>query len=84
MRSEIAWLTRAVPIASNGFIAAISRKLARAAISPEPRHVDLPLGHRPDQDVERLLGDAVELLDVEQPPLRIAVGSGPSTNVSGR
>ena len=34
MRSEIAWLTRAVPTASNGFIAAISRKLAAAGTRP--------------------------------------------------
>ena len=69
MRSAIAWLTRAVPTASNGFIAAISRKLGRGRHAPEPRHVDLALGQRADEHVQRLLRDAVELLDVEQPAL---------------
>ena len=34
MRSEIAWLTRAVPTASKGFIAAISRKPSSAGTRP--------------------------------------------------
>ena len=67
MRSAIAWLTRAVPTASNGFIAAISRKPGSARDAAEPRHVDLALGERADEHVERLLRHAVELLDVEQP-----------------
>ena len=69
MRSAIAWLTRAVPTASNGFIAAMSRKPGAAGMRPEPGHVDLALGERADEHVEGLLRDAVELLDVEQPAL---------------
>ena len=34
MRSAIAWLTRAVPTASNGFMAAISRKPGPAGMRP--------------------------------------------------
>ena len=57
---------RAVPTASNGFIAATSRKPGSATTRPEPGHVQLPLAHHRDEHVERLLGDPVELLDVEQ------------------
>ena len=56
-----------MPTASNGFIAATSRKPGAAPDPAEPRDGDLALGHRGEQHVERLLGDPVELLDVEQP-----------------
>ena len=36
---------------------------------PEPRHGQLGLGHHRDQDVQRLLGDPVDLLDVQQAAL---------------
>ena len=44
MRSAIAWLTRAVPTASNGFIAAISRKLGFAGTEESPGDVFLYQG----------------------------------------
>ena len=44
-----------------------------------------PLAHHREQHVERLLGDPVELLEVEQRRRRAcASSSGPSTNTSGR
>src|SRR4028118_914638 len=89
MRSAIACPTRAVPMASKGFIAAISRNPAAArtwprrgtALSPPASTAlrpgraspgcragpgDLALGEPGDWGVERLLGDPVELLEVEQ------------------
>ncbi len=55
-----------MPTASNGFIAATSRKPGSATTRPEPRDVQLALAHHGDQHVERLLRHPVELLDVQQ------------------
>jgi hypothetical protein len=53
-------------MASNGFIAATRRNPGSCCEPPEPGHVELALAHHGDQDVEGLLGDAVDLLDVQQ------------------
>ena len=61
---------RAVPTASNGFIAAMRWK-PWAGTAPRRGTWSSPsLDHR-DEHVERLLGDAVDLLDVEQAPSRM-------------
>ena len=49
----------------------------------EPRERDLALGHRGDQDVQRLLGDPVELLQVQQLARPHRVASGPSVHACG-
>ena len=50
-------------------MAATSRKPGRGLHVTEPGHVQLALAHHRDEDVERLLGDPVDLLDVEQRPV---------------
>ena len=58
---------RAVPTLSNGFIDASTRNVGCRGDHADPGHRDLPLGHRAEQHVERVLGRPVELLDVEEP-----------------
>ncbi len=55
-----------MPIASNGFIAATRRNPGAAAKRPSRGTWSSALGHHGDQHVQRLLGDPVDLLDVEQ------------------
>jgi len=66
VRSAIAWLTRAVPTASNGFMAATSTNPSAAAIRPSRGITSSCSAIAGDEDVEGLLGDPVELLEVEQ------------------
>jgi hypothetical protein len=47
-------------------MAATSRKPAAAGTRPSRGHVQLTLAHHRDEHVERLLGDPVDLLHVEQ------------------
>jgi len=47
--------------------------------APEPRHVDLALGHDAQQDIDRLFGNPVELLDIQQP----AIAHGPDERTVG-
>jgi hypothetical protein len=58
--------TRAVPTASNGFIAAISRNSLPAVTVPSRGTAISPSGEHRDEDVQRLLRHAVELLHVQQ------------------
>ncbi len=60
---------RAVPTASKGFIADTSRKARRCLNPSESRHVEFTLTHHGNQHVERLFGNPVEFLDVQQRPV---------------
>ena len=84
MRSEIACETRAVPTASNGFIAAISRNCSPAGTRPSRGTWISPSASTPTSTFSVSSGTRLSSSMYSSAPSLTAVSSGPSTNVSAR
>ena len=83
MRSAIDWLTRAVPIASNGFIAATSTKPSAAAIRPSRGTTISRSAIAVISTLRVSSGIRLSSSRYSSSPDRIAVTSGPSVHASG-
>src|SRR5436190_4933005 len=79
----IAWLTRAVPIASNGFMAATSRKPALARTMPSLGTAISPSVSTVIRTLRVSSGTRLNSSRYRSAPARIARSSGPSVKLAG-
>ena len=84
MRSAIAWLTLAVPIASNGFMAAISRNCGSACTSPSRGTAISPSVSTVMRTLSVSSGTRLNSSRYSSAPLRMACSSGPSAKLAAR
>src|SRR5215475_3624529 len=82
MRSAIAWLTRAVPIASNGFMAAISRKPGSAVTRPSRGTAISPSVRTVMRTFRVSSGTRLNSSRYNSAPARMACSSGPSVKLA--
>src|SRR5215472_17546815 len=80
----MAWLTRAVPIASNGFIAAISRNCGSACTAPNRGTAISPSVSTVISTLRVSSGTRVNSSRYNSAPARIACSNGPSAKLDGR
>src|SRR5215469_6432138 len=80
----MAWLTRAVPIASNGFMAAMSRNSGLARTRPSRGTAISPSVSTVISTLRVSSGTRLNSSRYSSAPLRIACSSGPSVKLDGR
>src|SRR6266487_3799139 len=83
IRSAMAWLTRAVPIASNGFMAATSRNPAPARTMPSLGTAISPSVSTVIRTLSVSSGTRLNSSRYSRAPARIARSSGPSVKLAG-
>ena len=83
MRSDTAWLTRAVPIASNGFIAATSRNPVSARTVPSLGTAISPSVSTVIRTFSVSSGTRLNSSRYSRAPARMARSSGPSVKLPG-